>query len=389
MVPDALAATIRRLEHSVGALATQGVARMDENLPWFRALAAEQRSWVALIVQAGLTSFVNWLRDPAPPHVIDNVFGVAPPEMVRTISLQQALQIVKVAVEIAEEQTPRLAASGEEPALREAVLRYSREVAFAAAEVYARAAEDRGAWDSRLQAMLVDALIRDAPTDTLASQAAALGWTDVSPVAVAIASARSQLEVATDGDAVRELSRAGRKLGVDVLASVHGDRLVVVIGGHADPLAVVEQLLPQFGSGPVVVGPTVASVAEAATSARAADAGARAAIAWPQAPRPVAAVTLLPERVLAGDREARRVMRDKIFVPLQAGGSTLLQTLEVYLGVGGSIEGAARALFVHPNTIRYRLRRISELCGLAPTDPRDAFTLHMALALGRLHVEEN
>ena len=41
-------------------------------------------------------------------------------------------------------------------------------------------------------------------------------------------------------------------------------------------------------------------------------------------------------------------------------------------------------LFVHPNTVRYRLRQAADLTGLTPTQPRDAFTLEIALALGRL-----
>jgi DNA-binding PucR family transcriptional regulator len=39
---------------------------------------------------------------------------------------------------------------------------------------------------------------------------------------------------------------------------------------------------------------------------------------------------------------------------------------------------------VHPNTVRYRLRRVTEVCGYAPADPRQALALRMALALGRL-----
>ena len=60
--------------------------------------------------------------------------------------------------------------------MREAVLRYSREIAFAAAEVYAQAAEARGAWDARLEALVVDALLRGEADDSLRSRAAALGW---------------------------------------------------------------------------------------------------------------------------------------------------------------------------------------------------------------------
>jgi DNA-binding PucR family transcriptional regulator len=34
--------------------------------------------------------------------------------------------------------------------------------------------------------------------------------------------------------------------------------------------------------------------------------------------------------------------------------------------------------------VRYRLRRVAEVCGRSPTDPRDLFTLQVALAAGRL-----
>ena len=49
------------------------------------------------------------------------------------------------------------------------------------------------------------------------------------------------------------------------------------------------------------------------------------------------------------------------------------------------MEATARALFVHANTVRYRLRRIHEVSGYSPTDPRDAYALRLALTLGRLY----
>ena len=39
---------------------------------------------------------------------------------------------------------------------------------------------------------------------------------------------------------------------------------------------------------------------------------------------------------------------------------------------------------MHPNTVRYRLKRITDLTGLSPSDPRDAWSLRLALGLGRL-----
>jgi len=41
-------------------------------------------------------------------------------------------------------------------------------------------------------------------------------------------------------------------------------------------------------------------------------------------------------------------------------------------------------LIVHPNTVRYRLRRVEELTDYAPSVGRDGFTLWVAIALGRL-----
>ena len=50
------------------------------------------------------------------------------------------------------------------------------------------------------------------------------------------------------------------------------------------------------------------------------------------------------------------------------------------------LESCARALFVHPNTVRYRLRRVAELTGRSPTDPRDALVLRFALLAARLGI---
>ena len=79
---------------------------------------------------------------------------------------------------------PELVEAEEQPRLREAVLRYSRDVAFAAAAVYARAAEQRGGWDARLESLVVHAVVRGEADETLASRAAELGWEDVTGVVV-------------------------------------------------------------------------------------------------------------------------------------------------------------------------------------------------------------
>jgi len=136
--------TLRRIEQAAGRVATQSVARMDDELPWFRALPADQRSWVMLVAQAGIASFVEWLRSPDDVlRLTGEVFGTAPRAMARTVTLQHTVELVRETIAVAEEQVPLLATAGDEGALREELLRFSREIAFAAARVYAGAAESR------------------------------------------------------------------------------------------------------------------------------------------------------------------------------------------------------------------------------------------------------
>jgi DNA-binding PucR family transcriptional regulator len=142
-------------------------------------------------------------------------------------------------------------------------------------------------------------------------------------------------------------------------------------------------VVDHFADGPVVTGPLEPDLAGAHRSARAAQAAIRAASGWPDCPRPVESDDLLPERALSGDGHARRQLVEEVYVVL-ADSPPLLETVSTYLGLGASIEATGRALFVHPNTVRYRLRTASERTGLALTEPRGAFTAHIALVLGRL-----
>ena len=64
--------------------------------------------------------------------------------------------------------------------------------------------------------------------------------------------------------------------------------------------------------------------------------------------------------------------------------TALLDTLERYLSERRSVIESARALFVHPNTLRQRLGRIEQLTGLK-LDEDDLLSLELAIKLARLH----
>ncbi|MFC6087643.1 PucR family transcriptional regulator, partial [Sphaerisporangium aureirubrum] len=166
-----------RLEHASGELASASVAEMEQRLPWFQRLPADQRASVLLVTQTGVSNFVAWLQDSTEAiRLTAEAFRTAPRDLSRWVSLRQTLELVRVAIDVFEQRLPGLAADDTEHRwLTESILRYTREIAFAAATSYAAAAESRGAWDARLEALVVDGIVRGDAEESLLSRASALG----------------------------------------------------------------------------------------------------------------------------------------------------------------------------------------------------------------------
>jgi hypothetical protein len=377
-----------QITRAAGMLTTAAIARMDEEMPWFRELSAESRSFVGLIVQRGIAAFADWLRDPE-PGLLSNIgpFEVAPRDMAGIVKLHQTVSLVKLTFAVVEQSISDVTDPADATLMHEALMEYGREVAFATAEVYARAAEQRGAWDARLEALLVDSVMRAEADETVRTRASALGWRSRGDVVVVLGRLPSG---ATTGHAqesvIDDVRRSANTAGLDALVAVQGDRMVAVLGGVTDPDKAGASIAGHFGEGPVVVGPLVGDLLEAHVSARAAVAGLRAAPGWPDAPRPVTSDDLLPERALAGDGHARRQLVTEVYLPLVDAG--IVDTVSTFLANGSSIEATARAMFVHANTVRYRLRRATEVTGLSPNDARHSYTYRVALTLGRLQARE-
>lgn len=375
--------TLAWLRNISGEMATTTLATLEAELPWYRAMPPSRRSAVGMVAQTGITSFIAWHENPmSTPWIASDVFGVAPRELLRSVSLQQTLQLIKVTVEVVEKELLK-----GPPELRESILHYSREIAFAAADVYARAAESRGLWDARLEALAVDSILSGEYDQELPSRIAALGWLGHGEVAVVVGTSPRMVDV----DIIR---RTARHRDADVLVGVQGNRLVVVIGRRVDEdaapespapfLDIVTDMQESFGAGALVVGPAVASVVDAAKSAKAALAGFSVAKSRRELPRPLSAGDVLPERALAGDPLARRALVTEIYEPLRDHQLDLLGTLWTYLETGHSLESTARELYVHPNTVRYRLKKVSQVVAWDPSNPRDALTLHLAIILGSM-----
>jgi hypothetical protein len=66
-------------------------------------------------------------------------------------------------------------------------------------------------------------------------------------------------------------------------------------------------------------------------------------------------------------------------------GAQLEEAVAAYLQHGMRVETAARTLYVHPNTLRNRLRRFEEMTGTSLRDPADLAEVWWALAHRRIH----
>ena len=360
------AAILKRLRAATATMNTATLTALEDRHTWFAELDAESRSWINVLAREGIDGFVNWVSGST--FSFESVFDSAPRALAGRISLRQTVDLVRTTTDVVEEQIQLLLPRADQQPLQLGIVHYSREIAFVAAAVYARAAEARGAWDSRIEATIVDAVVRAEADESVTSRASTLGWNSEAPTVVVIAGAPKNLRI----DELRP----------------QGERLVCIFAGEAlsEPAQacdLVTKLEPHFAPGPVVIGPLAEGLRGAPASARSAASGYRAARAWPEGPRTLSSNDLLPERALAGDGHARRTLARDLF-GLLTGSKELLETCVGFLDAGSSMEATARAMFIHPNTVRYRLRRIQEVTGYNPTDAREAYVLRLAITLGRL-----
>ncbi|NMM98992.1 PucR family transcriptional regulator [Bifidobacterium olomucense] len=163
--------------------------------------------------------------------------------------------------------------------------------------------------------------------------------------------------------------------------------------GAATPEVICNTVAGAFAPDrPLAMGPQLAGAEGAMRSVRTALYCLKAApaltVTLQSIPRPLRTDDALPERALIGDTDARDELVRVVYGSLTAAGpdDPTLRTVSTFLQFGGSLEATAKELNVHPNTIRYRLKRAAETTGWDATDPREAYVLTTAIALGHMAV---
>jgi hypothetical protein len=329
-----------------------------------------------------LRQFVDLIRDPESGREAgrDVYVGLGRGEFRegRTLdALQSAYRVgARVAWRRVSEAARRQGADAEQLGLlAEAIFAYIDELSADSVEGYAQAQREQEGERQRRRRELLSLLVRDPPAEEaeLRAAAQAVSWRlprSAAPLAVAEA----------------DLARVTRRLPPDALAgSVDGVGCALVTGA-AGPSRTAE-LERATESLTAALGPTVPR-AELHSSWGLAKAGLRAAESGAiQAEPPILVEEHLADLLIfESGALADRLTRTRL-APLDeltpAGRTRMEETALAFVQHGGNAAAMARALHLHPQTIRYRLARLRELIGDELDEPDARFELELALRSAR------
>lgn len=333
-------------------------------------------------VTEALRQFVELIRSPSgargPGREVYVALGTGELRQGRTMDALQSAYRVGARV-----AWRRLAAAatraGVEPdvlsLLAESIFAYIETLSADSVEGYAEARARLEGEQRRRRQELVAALVREPPADEADLRAAA--------EAVAWRMPRSAAALACDEE---QLDRFATRLPPDALAAGLdgvGCAIVPDPDGPGRP-SQIEQAIRGAGTGaPVVLGPTGATGSLAASwslaraTLRAVGAGAI------EAPGLVRADDVLTKLLLFENAGLMERIATRRLSPLAAltpkARRRMEQTALAYMEQRGNAAAMARALGVHPQTARYRLRGLRELLGDAIDDPDARFEIELAL----------
>ncbi|MCH4161247.1 MAG: helix-turn-helix domain-containing protein [Bifidobacterium sp.] len=377
----------------------KALQHLDRDLAWHSNLSEQDKQLLNLIIETAVADFLAWMKEyrhsadasQGPRPSTDHIFFVAPLEFTKAISLKQALEVTRLIVDILERNISGFSDPENEQEIRNGMLYYAREVAFSAASVYATSAEARGDWDTRIETLTIEDLIDNVTDHHVTSRMGMLGWTSDYHCFAVVGKLADGRELES-GLVQRRIRGTIRAQGGECLLSNHDGLLVILVDPRAkgSPEEFLEPLIRYFDDGPLCLGPLRHQVAGAADTIRAAlityqTAPAMSVLSEATGiPRPLRADDVLPERALFGDVTARQELYTSVYASLRGDDpeNSLLKTLSTFLLSGSSLEITARELNVHPNTVRYRLKRSIEITGWDPMNPREAYVLLTAVKIG-------
>jgi hypothetical protein len=333
---------------------------------------------VRTAVQVAFERFLDLVgtEEPAlPPHVreVFVALGAAEaredrgPEALLTALRTASRQMLRMAYESLARVRP--VDTGELLDLSEATSAFVDELAAASTDGYALQLREQAGEGDRRRRELAELLLRgSAPESVVAAAAAGIGWRS-------LGSLDGMVPVVLPPDQARD---ARFRYGADGVVVERARDAVLLL--RAGPRAARAQLAEALQGRGAVVGPALPwqQVPEALRLAELA-----AELVGP-VPGPTFADDHLVGLALNGEPGALAVLSSRRLAPFAtvraAQRESLLATLDAWLRHWGSRAAVSAELFVHPQTVSYRVRRLRELLGDDLDDPAARFELQLVLA---------
>ena len=360
---------------------------LQEALPWAKSLPADGRRTLEGAIQTALDDLLSRLDSQGTED--SEVPSPVPAELSRSLGPHRAMELTQVILDMLEEAGRTMGAEGER-----ATLVYTRQAATAAAELYADLAETRSGRKAVTESRIIRHLIEKTADTRTVDDLARLGWPTEFDCFAVVGEAQGNDDGQGMENARQPIHTTVVRQGGRALVGESEGLMVVLInpdrsGTPADFCASILRFFTDESA--VCLGPLRHGISGAEDSIRAALSthAAAPAVADPitaALPRPLHADDLLPERALNGDTDAVDQLYQEVYMSLagQDPDGPLPTTLLTFLRSGNSLEVTAKKLGIHPNTVRYRLRRCVEVTGWDAMDPRESFVLQAALIIGRI-----
>ena len=386
--PIGLRAVLPRLTEELPEMIDEVVDLLRDDWPDYAAFVAEDREDSLRIAEIALHRLVKIAEqlphaksaapvDPAEHEAFEEVGRL---EWREGRSLASLLSAYRAGARVAWRHISHTGVQlGLDPAsvasLAEAVFVFMEELSSASAHGYVDEQRTTSAERERLRAQLAELLLSDRSDSTLVSaMALRAGWTV--PAAAAL--------ILIDGS--NEAAHAALdRLDPQCLPVRNG----AVTGGILpDPdapgrRAVIAKTLRGFGA---VIGTTVPP-AQLPSSVRVAEAGARLAAAGVLTGDPVFVADHYDTIMVVRDEWLLEHLREQALAPLAGVAPStrrrLEETLGAWLTAMGNQQATARALHVHPQTVRYRLGQLRTLFGPSLDEPDNQRRLMLAVCWDR------
>lgn len=379
------AVVVDPLRHGLPEVAVQTIAAIVMEVPAYaEPFSGELGHKIERAVQAALGTFLNLVSrpgtDPGTPlsAALDASYALGRGEARNGRSLDALLSAYRVGARVAWRELAAISVRSGQPAgtiadFAELVFAYIDELSAASVAGHADELAASGRIRLRHLQQLAQALVAGEPAHVLLAAAERAEWPPPQTLTAVLLPERSSRSLIDLLDP-RTLLLAG------ALPDLPGTVVLLVPdpqGGASRP-----HLCRMLTGHNAVIGPArpwlrAHSSVERAVRVHQLHTPARGAV--------VDTEDHLAELVVSADRGALADLRDWALAPLAgergAAAAKLVETLRSWLLHHGRREDVAAELFVHPQTVRYRMARLRELYGEKLKDPKWVLALTIALAV--------